>query len=237
MADERVKQAHVTYQKGEKAATVQERQDSFNQALHLYEQLASEYPTPSGQGRLYYNIANSYFQLEQYPWAVLYYYKALKANTKDENAQRNLQVALGKLGLPPPPSVGWGGSLVKGLSLTERWQLMAALVAIAGILASLYLWRQELVWKYGAIVVALAAGVCLLSITYSAWFTEVEVVVLRSTFLYRGAGKQYAKVLDNPLSPGIKLYLNDLEPEAPWAKVTTSQGETGFIPVDRLGTI
>lgn len=237
VADERLQKAQLSYQRGEKASTIANQEENFNRALDLYQQLANEYPTPSGQGLLYYNIANSYFQLQQYPWAVLYYYKALQADSNNEDIRRNLQITLDKLGLPPPPSPGWEHYILGGLTLPQRWQLMAFLMIAAGLLASVYIWKNIPILKSAAIIVGILAGLCLLSITYSAWFTAAEVIVLRATFLYRDAGKQYAKVLDNPLSPGLKLYLIDLEAEKPWAKVRTPQGATGYVPVDRIGTI
>jgi tetratricopeptide (TPR) repeat protein len=42
---------------------------------------------------LYYNIANSYYKISNFPKAILYYEKALKINPSDEDAQVNLKIS------------------------------------------------------------------------------------------------------------------------------------------------
>ncbi len=113
---------------------------------------------------------------------------------------------------------------------------MAALVVTAGILASLYIVAAGVGMEIWGDCYGRRSGVCLLSLTYSAWFTDVRAVVVRTTFCSAAQANSMLKFL-TIFIPGIKLYLKELEPDAPWAKVVTSQGETGFIPVDRLGTI
>lgn len=65
--------ADSSYIEGEKATTLAKRQEKFNQALSLYMNLEEEYAPTHGDGKLYYNIGNTYFQLQEYPRALLYH--------------------------------------------------------------------------------------------------------------------------------------------------------------------
>ena len=104
LLDSRLKEAYSLYKQGEKGETVAERKLNFNGALHIYDQLDEEYHPNFGNGKLYYDIANTYFQLGEYPWSVLYYNRALALMPRNSDAQRNLAVTLDKLNLKVPPT-------------------------------------------------------------------------------------------------------------------------------------
>jgi tetratricopeptide (TPR) repeat protein len=236
-AENRPHQAYTEYRQGEAAQTVSEREKHFNNALQLYKQLFLDYPGILGNGYLDYNLANTYFQLQQYPWAVLYYYKALEYDPGNEKIRRNLKVTLNKLNLPSDVNVGWSDYIVGSVAMPQRWQIFAVLVFCWGLLTFSYGYlKHGLLWL-SSWLVGLLALLCLLSLAYSSWFIAPAVVLLRATPLYRDAGKQYAHVLEQPLAVGSKLYLVKIVADEGWAKVRTSGGEEGFVPVDRLGEI
>ncbi len=238
--EDRHVEAFRAYREGEKAKTPVEREDAFRRSLSLYKQLSIDYPAPHGTGALYYNIANTYFQLGQYPASVLYYYKALKLDPWNDQAWGNLQVALRKLQQDPPAERSiWTTILTPSLGLSEpqRFQMFFYFSLAVLILASCYIWKGIPSLKMYAWLAGICAILMLASLFLSTFVEPTEAVVLRPTLIYRDAGKQYARVLETPLPEGMKLEVIDLVDEGRWAKVRTAQGTLGYVPVDRIGVI
>src|SRR5690348_2052936 len=82
--------AFLKYREGEGASNAQERKMAFNDALTLYLQMEGDNPS----AKLCYDIANTYYQLSEYGYAILYYNKALVENPRFSEARNNLQIAL-----------------------------------------------------------------------------------------------------------------------------------------------
>lgn len=233
-------EAFKTYQKGERAASPAEREQSFNRSLMLYKQLEDDYQTSHGTGKLQFNMANTYFQLGQYPSAVLYYQKALKLDPWNDQAWSNLQVALNKLQLPSANSRPWWQSILSpslGISAAQRFQLFFAF-ALAGLLfASFYIWKELDKFKRGAWIASSLALIFLVSLLLSHFSEPTEAIVLRPADIYKDAGKQYTKLQKEPLAQGVKLELLELTNEGRWARVKTPDGLQGYVPIDRIGVI
>lgn len=239
-AEDKHHEAFRAYKKGEAAQTPSDREGAFRQALMLYKQLEDDYQVTNGTGKLQYNIANTYFQLAQYPAAVLYYQKALKLDPWNDKAQANLNVALSKLQISNTADRPWWQIILSpslGMSEAQRFQMFFALCFAAVILASFYLWKELDHFKRYAVIAAGLAIAFLISISLSYFTEPTEAIVLRPTSLYRDAGKQYVKVQEAPIAEGVKLEIQTLVQEGRWAKVRTSEGSEGFVPIDRIGII
>ena len=89
-------EAYSSYQKGEQAQTISERNTAFNQALEYYLQVESV----ASSGELFYNIANAYFQLQEYEKALLYYARAKELLPREQKIDVNLEIALSKISNP-----------------------------------------------------------------------------------------------------------------------------------------
>ncbi|MGA8165062.1 MAG: hypothetical protein WB791_08585 [Waddliaceae bacterium] len=232
-----LKEAYREYVKGEKAGTAGERRAAFNRALSLYTDLEREPPPAFGNGKLYYNIANSYFQLGQYPWAVYYYYRALALMPRNDKVVHNLSVALNKLDLRAGEEQLIFSRIFPFhhyLSLPERLQVFFGLGLLTLVLGSLYLWSRRSWLRKTAILTAVLTGVMLLSLGYSHYIAPIEGVIIRSTALYRDAGEQYAKVRDAPILSGSRVEVLDVLREGRWLKVMTEKGDLGYIPHDSI---
>ena len=79
-----------------------QQEQLFTQAGKLYQsgnysQALEKYLSIRNSGfessELYFNIANSYYKINNYPKAILYYEKALKLNPSDEDSQFNLKIS------------------------------------------------------------------------------------------------------------------------------------------------
>lgn len=239
-SEKALSEAYQAYRHGEEANTVNERTEFFNKALSLYTDLEKRFHPKYGNGKLYYNIANSYFQLGQYPMAVLYYYRTLDLMPKNERAQRNLQIALSKLKISDKPKDTTFKKIFffhYGFSLSERFRIFFVFAVLGTLLGSLYIWLKLSWLKKCAILFALTAGVFLGSIAYSNYFIPVEGVIIKSTSLYRDAGQQYAKVLKEPILSGTKVEVLDILHEGHWLKIITPDGALGYIPQNSIKII
>lgn len=239
-AKSKLKDAYENYISGEKAETIAERQNAFNKALTLYSQLETEYQPYYGNGKLFYDIANTYFQLGQYPRAVYYYNQALVLMPRNEAVKQNLKVALTKLNLTPASDDSIFRSIFFFhylLSLPERFEAFFFLGCLVIGFLSAYIWKKINWIKNCLIVFSLLCCIFLLSILYSIYLSPIEGVVIRSTSLYRDAGYQYAKVQEEPVLAGSKVEVLGVPEDGKWLKILSSDGTLGFIPGESIKII
>ncbi len=75
-------------------ADEQYKTEQFNEAMNLYQDVASDNPEAD---ELHYNIGNSLFRLGKLPEAIEEYKKALKINPDDYDSKFNLEFALNQM--------------------------------------------------------------------------------------------------------------------------------------------
>lgn len=228
--------AHESYLAGENASTVGEKKDQMNRALEEYKKLEAAHDPVYGNGVLYYDIGNSYYQLEAYPWAVYYYYKALKLAPTDTEVRTNLDAALSKLNLPAAaePSFFERLFLLRGFSLPTRFQLFffSSLIFFAAL--SAYFWLRDRRLLNLAVPFAVLGLYFFLNTAYDHYMAPLDGVLVKASSLYRDAGDQSAKVSDNYLTPGLKVEVLDQRQNGQWLKILTPSGDLGYIPADSL---
>lgn len=235
-----LEEAYASYNAAEKTSNMVERQKLFNQSLKLYSELEEEYQPRNGNGRLYYNIGNAFYQLEAYPWAILNYYHARDLSPRDERVELSLRRALAKLNLPPDQESTPFESIFFAhtqLSLQERIQLFFLLAVLAVAAFSVYIWTEKRLWRSVGIVFSLITVALMLSLAYSYYAAPIEGVLIRSTLLYRDAGTQYAPVSEDPAPSGQKLSVLGVGAGGRWFKVETSERTVGFVPAESLRLI
>jgi len=235
-----IQQAEEKYTAGEKAASIAERAQDFNEALKIYLTLEESYHPTFGNGRLYYDIGNTYFQLGEYPLAILYYNRAKELMLRDERVIHNLQAASNKLALPKQLASNPFASVFffhTYLSLPERLQLFFGLALTALIFASLYIWVHSKWLRNIAIFAVSLAGVMLLSVGFTHYFSPVEAVMIKSANMRRDAGNQYAKVSDQPIPAGTKVEVLGSTSDGLWYKVSTSNKDFGYVPQETIRLI
>lgn len=239
-SDPRLKEADDSYYQGESATTIYSRQTAFNHALDLYLSLDKEYHPVYGNGKLYYNIGNTFFQLGQYPLAILYYERARALMPRAERVQHNLASAQEKLQLPhvvEPSAFSNVFFLHYFLSLPERLQLFFVLGVVALVCSSGWIWSNNLWFKRGAVVSLALLTVLLFSLLYTRYLAPLEAVVVQSVELRRDAGLQYAAVAPEPIPSGIKVEILHVSQDGKWLKVLGPQGELGFAPYESVRII
>lgn len=235
-----LKDAYQSYKSAEIAKTIAERKANFNKALGIYNDLETQFNPTFGNGKLYYNIANSFFQVEEYSWAVLHYYRSIALMPREGNPKRNLDVTLEKLGLAKSPELTTFEKIFFFhylLSLPERLQVFFFIGLLFVLLTCLTIFWPKQILKRFCILVGIVLGVLLLSLGYTAYLAPIEAVLVKSTLLYRDAGEQYAKVSDQPVLSGNKVQVLDVLQQGKWLKILTPAGELGFVPYTAIRVI
>jgi len=231
--DSRLEQAANFYQKGEKATTIIERSQAFNQALDLYLQLDRGHHPRHGNGALYYNIGNTYFQLGEYPRAILYYHRAQALQPRNHQIARNLDVVNQKLELQKGSQTnGLGNFFVFNslLSIPERIQIFFGLCVLFFGFLIVNTWWPYSQLRIGAIVCGIALSLVSLSLIYTYYFSPIKAIIVRPVEMRRDAGLQYAKVDGKLLSAGMEVEVLSTTSSGDWLKIVTPKGELGFVP-------
>lgn len=239
-ASSHISTANSSYIQGEHAITVAERKSAFNKALDEYLTIEKSYEPIYGNGKLYYNIGNTYYQLGEYPMAVLYYYRALSLSPYDSRVGYNLNAALKKLDLPPPEKQSAFAKVFffhALLPLPQRLQLFFFLALVTLFFASYHLWVGAERTKLGTLIVGGMTVLMLLSLSYSYYLENSDAIVTKGTYLYRGAGKNFATVEDKPLKAGSRVEIFQSETDGTWLKVQAQNGEVGYVPHESLRLI
>jgi hypothetical protein len=227
-----LKKAFDAYGEGENAKTVYQRKLAFNYALDLYTGLEKEYEPIYGNGKLYYNIGNTYFQLEEYPWATLYYYRTLKLMPRDERTRSNLSITQNKLGITikeNPSLLSKIFFLQSQYSLPERLRVFFILAVLLLVMISFYIWRPQHWQKSILIILLIGSLIMLSSVLFTRYFSPIEAVMVQSSTLYRDAGEQYAHVSENPILAGNKVVVLRVLQDGEWLKILTPEGEIGYV--------
>ncbi|ADI37703.1 putative membrane protein [Waddlia chondrophila 2032/99] len=237
---ETLKKAYSGYVEGESAESLDEREKAFNQSLKNYIDLERDDQPEYGNGKLYFDIGNAYFQLGNYPFAVLYYYKALKLMPREDIVGRNLSTALNKLGIGEKKKETVFQNLFFFhfyLSVPERLQLFTLFAFAAFFLFSVFIWLRKELFKTVGKIAAFAAFLFFASFLYSHYLSPIEAVIVKSSDLYRDSGFQYAKVQEEPILSGNKVEVLDVIDQGAWLKIRLQGGELGYVPQEAVRII
>jgi tetratricopeptide (TPR) repeat protein len=223
--------AFQAYREGELSKTVHERAEAFNRALKIYANWEEENQPILGNGKLYYNLGNTFYQLEEYPWAIYNYYRSLKLQPLDERTMSNLHAAEAKLGLSHTTTQSIVSQILLEniLSLPQRLQLFFFFTVIAFLVASAWLWTSRRVFKQLLYAPALISLFLFCSLLHTRYFAPIEGIIVQAGVLYRDAGEQYAKVTEHPVLPGTKVQVIDVLEQGTWLKVITPNNQVGYV--------
>jgi len=230
--DDKIKLAEDNYNQGVSAKTIYDRKVAFNSALNMFLELELDYHPEFGDGRLYFDIGNTYFQLEEYPLAIYYYSKAEKLMPRDERVQHNLTIARDKLSIAKPSSNDFMQFffLSSFISLPERLQIFFLASIIAIFLCSRWLWTRKRFYRNSAILALSVVAIAILNVGITRYFSPVHAVLIHASELRRDAGTAFAKVGDLPIYAGTTVEVLETAKDAHWLKIVAPNGDFGFIP-------
>ncbi|MEI8366582.1 MAG: tetratricopeptide repeat protein [Parachlamydiaceae bacterium] len=230
--DDRISQAEESYRTGESATTIAGRQEAFNRALDMFLAVEIDHHPRFGNGHLYFDIGNTYFQLGQYPLAILNYLRAKELMPRNEAVSRNLAVAQKKLSVNNTSSQSILDTvfLSSTLSLPERLQLFFATCVIALLLCSGWVWtRYSWYWNSSIVTLSLVA-ILSISLSFTRYIAPVRAVLVHAVELRRDAGTAFSKVGDFPIPAGSVVVVLDISPDSSWLKIATPSGTFGYAP-------
>lgn len=221
--------ANQSYLQGEKATSFEERKAAFNQALLLYHQIeqAISSPTPD----LYRALGDTYFQLNEYAWALLYYLRALKQEPQNALLLDHLTKTQEKLGLPNtlfshPRAV---------FSQQLTWFFWMILVAF--LLTSATIWFSSSLLRRLAKLSLLFLLVPLSSLIWSYYFTPLEALIMTPTGFYREPHLDQPQLTSIPLLAGTQVYILQTTSDGEWLKIANAEGLIGYVPLASLRLI
>jgi len=205
---------------------------NYDQALKTY--LAIENKDKFSTD-LYYNIANTYFRLNDYPNSILYYERGLRLDPNDENLNTNLKVAKSRLKgdiyiVPDFFLIRWWKA-ISNIFTPYEWTIMSiVLLIISSVIFVFYYFTFE---KKIILFYSFILSLLLLIITVFAGFSRQNTM----------QSKDYAIVFDNETygkdSPDInstdKIRINKgqkikiIGKNNDWIKIKTEEGKEAWI--------
>jgi len=225
----------------------QDAQQLFRRALASFESLQRE---GLQNGRLSYNIANTYLQLGDVGRAIVNYRRALRIAPEDDRIRKNLQVArdLCQVRVSLPATSAAMETIFFwhfGTSLAARLKVASAAYAVFWLLMLVRLFALREVPAF-AWVIRVVAAIVVITCASVAWEmssqrNQVEgVVVANEATLRKGNGDYYESQLDRPLSAGVEFQVLESRGDvqgASWYLVRLRDGKEGWLRADQADVI
>jgi len=230
---EKLDMAAKSYESGLKAGSVSEKQDRLNAALKIYREIESDFEPQKNGAFFYFDLGNVYYQLALYPYAAVNYEKARQLLPNDALVLQNLDLTRKMLGLAPETA----STVFKFTEyFTLRWRFIAFHLSLllSTLLASWLIWKNSEVVKKLTYFFAFATVLLLLSLAYTYYTSPIEAVVVEPSFLYKGGGEEYAKVVQEPLKAGLKVEVIGSNYNGQWLKVLTPSAEVGYLSKQKI---
>ena len=209
----------------------------YDSALMIYTDILSQ---GYSSHELYYNLGNTYFKLKDIPSAILYYEKALKINSSDEDTQHNLQIAnnmiVDKIEVLPELFFRvWWNTFYTLLS-ADAWAYISVVILLFTLLSA-YIYFTSFNIKLRKL--AFFSGIILLFLTVISfglasqkyYYTQQtnEAIVFVPTITIKSSPAQSSIDLF-VLHEGTKLRI--LDNANGWTKIKIANGSIGWIPQD-----
>lgn len=208
--------------------------DFYRQAVMRYERIAEEGQVRNG--RLYYNIGNAYYRLNDIGRAIFNYRKAQMYIPNDANLAQNLKAARARC----QDSIGVSESR-RVLEVLFFWHYdfpghvkgvaFMVLFALAWLLAAARLFARKayLGWVIGIIAVVATAFLASISVdAVSRARTREGVIIAPSVVARKGDGEAFDPSFKEPLHAGTEFRLRETRGE--WHHARLSDGRECWIP-------
>jgi tetratricopeptide (TPR) repeat protein len=156
-----LEQANAYYRQGEAAKQRLLRQKAFNRALVQLKEIERQALPSQNQEKLDLALGNTYFQLEEYAWAILYYYRALNWNPNSQIARQGLEKAQLQLGLNPQTELPFLEQILSfdfWLPLPQRFALLFWSLILTFLALSLWIWIKRPLTKILALLFTIVSS-------------------------------------------------------------------------------
>jgi len=215
---------------------------AFTTAAELYQKVvAFGYESPE----LYYNLGNSYFKLNDFAGAILWYERAKRIDPGNEDIHFNLKVANNKIAdkIEPLPELfykRWYNNIVQLFSV-DAWAISGIVLLVFALgLGSVYLVSRALIFRK---IGFWAGNILLILALLSFLFTWSGYLALRST----NQAIVFSPTITVKSSPdekstdlfvvheGTKVRL--LDNISGWYEIKIANGSVGWLPATALEKI
>ncbi len=231
--------------KGTKAdADALYKAEKYSEAVSAYETLLKSSEGVSAP--LYYNLGNAYYKLDNIPFAILNYERALLLEPGDGDIRANLALARGKtVDKVTPPSemffVTWWHNLCNSMS-GHSWSVVAIgcfVFMLCGILAYMFV-PQLLVRKvgvYGAMVMLVLVILAnFAGYTQNRAFSKRDFAIVLSPVVSVKSSPNESSTDLFLIHEGSKVQILDSSMKL-WREVKFEEGKQVWIPVSAIEVI
>jgi tetratricopeptide (TPR) repeat protein len=232
--------ANRAFEQALDGADQQRAWEHVQQAIAAYEQLVA---AGIHNAKLYYNLGNAYFHLNDLGQAIVYYRRGLRLEPDNPRLQANLQYArsrrVDQIDTSPQQHL-WRSILFwhDNLSLgTQTFLAVLGYVLIWGWAGIRLLWRRvPLAWGLsGAALLCLLFTASAVALHYANATTQAGVIVVEEAVVRKGNGESYALQLPQPLHRGTEFDV--LEERGVWLHIQLANGTTGWIRREHAGLV
>ena len=214
----------------------------YEEALQGYQQVVDAgYASPE----LYYNLGNTWFKMDQFPRAILWYERARRLDPANEDITYNLNVANSRIAdkIDPLPVLfytRWYRGIV-GLFPLKAWAIMTVIsfsLMLTGVLVY-FVSRRVSFRKTGfwGAMVFLAFAILTFLFSQSAWQTQMnrhEAIIFDPTVTVKSSPDESSVDLF-VIHEGTKVELLDQIGE--WEEIRIANGSVGWIPSEAMKEI
>jgi tetratricopeptide (TPR) repeat protein len=218
-----------------------EAQDLYGKAVLRFERIIREGDLQNG--KLYYNIGNAYFRMDDIGRAILNYRRAQQFIPNDLNLNQNLDYArqrrMDKIDVPQKTRVlktlfFWHYDLSTGFR-SFLFALSFILVWIA-LGTRLFIRKQYLHWIIG--ISALVSALFLISLLVemtSLHSTRPGVILAKEVVARKGDSQTYEPSFTEPLHAGTEFTL--IEDRGDWLYIQLTDGRRCWLPSKSVGLV
>ncbi len=210
----------------------------FRQALDYY---ASKIDPRHVSPALLYNMGNCFYQLGDYPRALVCYERARYLQPRDSDIAGNLELTRRKLLLPPKYRVDSPADFllaVRDFLRTDEW-VVVCVFGLALLLAALGMSfrRTSNLWQwpfYTGIVVTVICAAALIAKASADDPAREAVVIVRNTPLYSLPSAESGRV-EQYLKPGAEVSIE--ENRMDWVRVRLENNDEGWVRGSNLALL
>lgn len=232
--------ANALYVHGEQAQTWIERKKFFNQALLLYLKVETESSPLQGSSMLNAAIANSFFQLGEYAWAILYYSRALSLAPLDHEISERLILSQKKLNIIPENPLSFFQRILSFngfINVPQRWQFLFYFLMASFLFSFVMIFTKKSRFIRALCYFCLfSSSFFLLNLICTYYFIPLKGILITPTGIYRSP-EPNVQLTFIPLREGSQLQVLDVEKNGTWLKIKDRNGMVGYVPFQTIRII
>lgn len=215
---------------------------SYDSAALIYQSIIdSGYQSPE----LYYNLANTYYKLQEIPSAILYFEKALKLNPSDENIKHNLELCNSMIpdrieAVPRLFFIDWYRSLYNYFPIDTWASIGLSLFALFSFLLLIYFLSSKVFlkklgfWAASFILILSLFSFFLTYQKYESFIQHDEAIIFIPSITVKSSPAKNSVDLF-VIHEGTKVTI--IDQVGLWMEIKIQNGSTGWIESENLQII